>query len=76
MGKNSHRICEIMKCHQSAKKLYSSSIISLNNNKWKVKSLEYAKHTLYNRKLLQRFDCKLCVMTIKYVHLLTHVYTC
>ena len=32
-------ICEIMKCHQSPKKLYSSSIIPLNNNQWKVKSL-------------------------------------
>ena len=39
MGKNSHRICEIMKSYQSDKKLYSSSIITLNNNKWKVKYL-------------------------------------
>ena len=36
---NFQRICEIMKFHQSAKKLYSSSIIPLNNNKWKVKTL-------------------------------------
>ena len=52
-----------MKCHQSAKKLYSSSIISLNNNKWKVKSLNIPDTHYVNiiEKLLQSFDYKLCV---------------
>ena len=39
MGQKSHRICKIIEYHQSAKKLYSSLIILLNNNKWKAKSL-------------------------------------
>ena len=64
MNKNSHRICEIMKCHQSAKKLYSSSIIPLNNNKWKVKSLNIPDTHYVMEKLLQSFHYKLCVMTI------------
>ena len=54
MDKNSHRICEIIKCHQSAKKLYLSSIIPLNNNKWKVSS-EYIPDTHYI--IERRGDC-------------------
>ena len=64
MNKNSHRICEIMECHQSAKKLYSSSIIPLNNNKWKVKFLNIPDTHYVMEKLLQSFHYKLCVMTI------------
>ena len=67
MGKNSHRICEIMKCHQSAKKLYSSSIIPLNKNKWKVKFLNIPDTHYVMEKLLQSFHYKLCVMTIQQV---------
>ena len=72
---NSHRICEIIiiKCHQSAKKLYSSSIIPLNNNKWKVKSLNMPDTHYVIEKLPQSFDYKLCVVTIKCVHMLTSV---
>ena len=76
MCKNCHRICEIMKCHQSAKKLYSSSIITLNNNKWKVKYLNMPDTHYVIEMLLQSFDCKLCVVTIKCVHMLSclHMY--
>ena len=68
MGKNIHRICEIMKCHQLAKKLYSNSIITLNNNKWKVKPLNMPDTHYIIETLLQKFDCKLCIVTIKCVH--------
>ena len=39
MGKNSHTVYKIMKCYQSDKKLSLILIITLNNNKWKVKYL-------------------------------------
>ena len=39
MGKNSHRIREIMKLHQSANKLSPTSITLINNKKWKVNRL-------------------------------------
>ena len=67
-------ICEIIKCHLSPKKLYSSSIIPLNNNQWKVKSLNMPDTHYVIEKLLKSFDCKLCVVTIKCM--CPHAYTC
>ena len=49
-------ICKIMKCYQSDKKLSSSLIIILNNNKWKVKYLNMPDTHYVIEKVLQRFD--------------------
>ena len=45
----------------------------LNNNKWKVKSLNVLDTHYVIEKLLQSFHCKLGVVTIKCVHMVTIV---
>ena len=58
MGKNSHRICEIMKRHQSANKLSPTSITPINNKKWKVNSQNVQDIHYVVETLGKSCDCK------------------
>lgn len=72
MDKNSHRVCEIMKRHQLAKKLPPSSVIPLNN-KWKVRYLNMLGTHYVIETLLVRCDCKIISHDCQ---VCPHAYTC
>ena len=73
MEKNSHRICEIMKRHQSANKLLSTSITPINNKKWKVNSQNVQDTRYVVEKLEKSCDCKVICHDCQ---ICPHAYTC
>ena len=73
MGKNSHRICEIMKRHQSANKLSSTLITPINNKKWKVNSQNVQDIHYVVEKLEESCDCKVICHDCQ---ICPHAYTC
>ena len=57
-----------------AKKLSPSSIIPLNNNKWKVRHLNMLGTLYVIESYWEDMIVKVCAVTVKCFHMLTHVH--